>query len=128
VSFTSANNPTGEFDVSLLQENDLLRPFEGSGVATDWTFELPKAANRFEYGTIADVLLTMDYTALFSQDYRSEVVERLGTEVGSRRGECEAGAQCRRSCKRIGGRPAASESRRKYRTAGPGPSDHRSGR
>jgi hypothetical protein len=85
VSFTTPLNATGEFELSLRQENDLLRPFEGSGVATDWTFELPKSANRFEYRTIADALLTIDYTALASSEYRSEVIERLGTEVSAQR-------------------------------------------
>jgi hypothetical protein len=85
VSLSTPLNASGDFDLSLRQDNDSLRPFEGSGVATDWTFTLPKPANHFDYGTIADVLLTLDYTALFSSDYRNEVVARLGTEVSSQR-------------------------------------------
>ena len=36
----------------------MLLPFEGMGVDTVWQLELPKAANPFDYRTIADVLLT----------------------------------------------------------------------
>jgi len=85
VSLSTPVNASGEFELSLRQDNDALRPFEGSGVATDWTFTLPKPANHFDYGTIADVLLTLDYTALYSSDYRNDVVARLGTEVSSQR-------------------------------------------
>ena len=85
VSLSTPVNASGEFELSLRQDNDALRPFEGSGVATNWTFTLPKPANHFDYGTITDVLLTLDYTALYSSDYRNDVVARLGTEVSSQR-------------------------------------------
>ena len=65
--------------------DDLLLPFEGCGVATDWTFELPTLANRFDYGTITDVLFTMEYTALDSAEYRELVVERLGATFAADR-------------------------------------------
>jgi hypothetical protein len=85
VSLCSPLNASGEFEITLRQDNDVLRPFEGSGVASDWTFTLPKPANHFEYDTIADVLLTIDYTALSSDDYRNDVIARLGSEVSSQR-------------------------------------------
>jgi hypothetical protein len=85
VSFTSPSNATGEFEIALQQDNELQRPFEGSGVATDWSFELPKRANKFDDESIADVLLTIDYTALFSPDLRNDVIERLGSEFSSQR-------------------------------------------
>jgi hypothetical protein len=72
IAFTSTLNATGLFD--LEPENDLLRPFEGMGVDAIWQLELPKAANPFDYRTIADVLLTIEYTALNSFDYRQEVL------------------------------------------------------
>ena len=49
----------------------------GTGVDTVWRFELPKAANPFDYSTIADVLLTIEYTALNSFDYRQQVIQTL---------------------------------------------------
>lgn len=67
-------------------EDELLLPFEGSGVVTDWAFELPKAANQFDFNTIADVLLTVEYTALEgTADYREEVRQRLGRNIHAER-------------------------------------------
>ncbi|HMB28430.1 MAG TPA: hypothetical protein VKS99_10010, partial [Blastocatellia bacterium] len=60
---------------------ELLLPFEGSGVDTVWRFELPKAANQFDYSTIADVLLTVEYSALNSFDYRQQVIQTLDPEL-----------------------------------------------
>jgi hypothetical protein len=61
-------NSTGLFE--LEPQADMLRPFEGSGVDTIWEFQMPRAANQFDYQTIADVLLTTEYTALNSFHYR----------------------------------------------------------
>ncbi len=75
IALTSPVNATGLFD--LEPDSGLLLPFEGSGVDTVWHLEMPKAANPFDYRTIADVLLTLEYTALDSRDYRQQVVRRL---------------------------------------------------
>ncbi|ASC73433.1 hypothetical protein XM38_044000 [Halomicronema hongdechloris C2206] len=56
----------------------MLLPFEGMGVDTLWELRLPKAANRFDFSTIADVLFTIEYTALDSFDYRQQVIQELG--------------------------------------------------
>jgi len=50
---------------------------EGSGVATSWEFRLPRPANPFDFSTIADVLVTIDYTALASFDYQQLIVQQL---------------------------------------------------
>jgi Tc toxin complex TcA C-terminal TcB-binding domain len=50
-------------------------------VDTIWRLELPKAANPFDYSTIADVLLTLEYTALNSFDYRQQVIQTLDPEL-----------------------------------------------
>ncbi|MFC1719417.1 hypothetical protein ACFL6S_37550 [Candidatus Poribacteria bacterium] len=86
VSLTSATNATGQFEFQLRQDNEMLRPFEGNGVAAEWTFELPKPANQFDYKTIADVLITIDYTALYSPDYRQQMIQRLGRGFSADRG------------------------------------------
>jgi hypothetical protein len=75
IAFTSSTNATGLFD--LEPEGGLLLPFEGMGVDTVWQLELPKAANPFDYRSIADVLLTIEYTALESAEYRERVVREL---------------------------------------------------
>ena len=48
----------------------MLLPFESMAVDTMWELRLPKAANPFDYRTIADVVFTVEYTALHSFDYR----------------------------------------------------------
>jgi len=72
IAFTSALNATGLFD--LEPDNGLLLPFEGMGIDAVWQLELPKPANPFDYRTIADVLLTIEYTALNSYEYRQQVL------------------------------------------------------
>ncbi|MEW5926789.1 MAG: neuraminidase-like domain-containing protein [Gemmatimonadota bacterium] len=79
VSVTAPNHGTGLFELRF--DDPVLLPFEGSGVETTWTLEMPRAANRFDYGTLADVLLTVSYTALDDSTYRDRVVQRLGSAV-----------------------------------------------
>ncbi|MBN1254273.1 MAG: hypothetical protein JXA50_03275 [Deltaproteobacteria bacterium] len=84
IAFTSSQNATGLFELVPLteqQEPDMLFPFEGLGVETQWELQMPKASNPFDFRTIADVLFSIDYTALDSWDYRQEVISRLGTKT-----------------------------------------------
>jgi hypothetical protein len=77
----SLSATAGVSGVSELQEQaELLLPFEGHGVATSWEFALPKAANPFDFSTIADVLVSIEYTSLLSFDYRQQVVETLNAK------------------------------------------------
>ena len=46
------------------QQQTILLPFEGTGVDTTWELHMPKASNLFDYNSIADVLVTIEYTAL----------------------------------------------------------------
>jgi hypothetical protein len=86
VALSSPRDGTGLFELTLApQQQDMLLPFEGLGVDTDWEFRLPKASNLFDYRTIADVLLTIDYTALDSYDYRQQVIRELGTRISADR-------------------------------------------
>ena len=75
VALSSPSNATGVFDLDA--QTELLLPFESMGVATTWEFSLPKAANAFDFDSIADVLITLEYTALSDNDYRQQVVQRL---------------------------------------------------
>ena len=83
IALSSPYQANGLFNLDY--RDDLLLPFEGLGVATDWIFELPKAANRFDYRTIADVLITIEYTALDSPTYRQQVIEKLDRTVSGDR-------------------------------------------
>ena len=46
---------------------------------------MEKASNPFDYGTIADVLVSIDYTALSSADYRRQVIQSLGSDISAER-------------------------------------------
>lgn len=83
VALSAPQNTSGLFE--LQQQPDKLLPFEGLGVDTDWELRMPRASNPFDYSTIADVLLTFDYTALDSFDYRQAVIQTLGDSVGADR-------------------------------------------
>jgi hypothetical protein len=75
VALTSPAGATGVFELDAQPE--LLLPFELAGVDSTWTLEMPKAANPFDYRTIADVLVTFEYTAQASLDYRAKVIQQL---------------------------------------------------
>jgi hypothetical protein len=65
----------------LEPEGTMLAPFEGMGVDAIWQLALPKPANPIDYRTIADVLLTIEYTALESPDYRQRVIRSLDPAI-----------------------------------------------
>jgi hypothetical protein len=69
VALTSPISATGVFELDT--QSEMLRPFESMGVDTFWQFEMPRAANPFDFRTIADVLVTIEYTALNSFDTAS---------------------------------------------------------
>ncbi|MCI0578792.1 MAG: hypothetical protein L0332_15715 [Chloroflexi bacterium] len=83
VALSSPLNATGLFELD--SQPELLLPFESMGVDTAWEFEMPKAANPFDFRTIADVLITIEYTALNSFDYRQQIVRRLDRNVSLER-------------------------------------------
>jgi hypothetical protein len=75
IGLTRPIKTTGLFELDA--QSELRAPFEGIGVDTTWLLTLPKAANPFQYASIADILLTIDYTALKSPDYREQVIADL---------------------------------------------------
>ena len=83
IAFTSPSNATGLLE--LEPEGELLLPFESMGVDTSWELQLPKAANPFDYRTIADVVFTVEYTALHSFTYRQQVIQELDDTVSAER-------------------------------------------
>lgn len=80
-ALTSPLHATGVFELN--SQPDMLLPFEGIGVDTTWEFRMPKASNFFNYETIADVLLTIDYTALNSHDYRQQLIQAWDPQVNA---------------------------------------------
>jgi hypothetical protein len=75
IGLTSPVDASGVFAVDL--QPDMLLPFEGSGVDTTWELTLLPAANPFDFRTISDVLLTIDYTALSDFNYQTQVIYQL---------------------------------------------------
>jgi hypothetical protein len=74
VALTSPVGATGVFDLD--PQPDMLLPFEDMGVATTWELRLPKPANPFDFASIVDVLISIDYTALDSDDYRQQLLKQ----------------------------------------------------
>jgi hypothetical protein len=81
VALSAPINATGLFELD--QQPELLLPFEGTGVEASWEFSMPRASNRFDFSTIADVILTIEYTALNSFDYRQQVIQSLSPTVSA---------------------------------------------
>ncbi|NOT56073.1 MAG: hypothetical protein HOP18_15855 [Deltaproteobacteria bacterium] len=83
VALSSPVNATGLFELD--PQSEMLLPFENGGVDTLWELCMPKAANLFDYTTIADVLLTIEYTALDSFTYRQQVTQMLNPSMSADR-------------------------------------------
>jgi hypothetical protein len=79
VALTSPVSATGVFELDT--QSEMLLPFEGMGVDTAWQFELPKASNPFNFDSIADVLISIDYTAFNSDEYRGQVIKSLDPKI-----------------------------------------------
>ncbi|CAG0965029.1 hypothetical protein ANRL2_01192, partial [Anaerolineae bacterium] len=58
---SSAQNDSGLFETNLRDERYL--PFEGAGVISTWSIELPREFRQFNYDTISDVILHLRFTA-----------------------------------------------------------------
>lgn len=85
VALTSANNASGLFELQPTQ-NELLNPFEAMGIESRWEFKMPQFSNRINYSNIADVLLTVEYTAFDSYIYRTQVLQDIDNVLSFNRG------------------------------------------
>jgi hypothetical protein len=83
IALSAPQNATGLYELDA--QTDMLLPFEGLGVDANWEFRMPRAANPFDYATIADVLVTIDYSALDSTDYRPQVLQTLARPLSADR-------------------------------------------
>ena len=62
IATSHAQNDSGMFEFSFRDERYL--PFEGAGAVGDWRIELPAVYSQFDYNSISDVILHVNYTAL----------------------------------------------------------------
>ena len=89
IAISHAQSDAGMFEANLRDERYL--PFEGKGVISLWSLELP-ALRQFDYRTISDVVLEVQYTAreggmafggTTAQDLATRLRNRpLGTSFG----------------------------------------------
>jgi hypothetical protein len=84
VALSSPRESTGLFPEMDMQP-ELLKPFQSLGVDTHWELRMPRAANPIDPSTIADVLVTIEYTALDSFDYRQQVIQALRPTISANR-------------------------------------------
>lgn len=79
IATSSAQNDNGMFEFNLRDERYL--PFEGAGVISSWKLELPPPSlKQFDYNSISDVLLHINYTARGGgSDFREKVVDSIDT-------------------------------------------------
>jgi hypothetical protein len=61
IATSHAQNDSGMFELNFRDERYL--PFEGAGAASRWRIELPRDCNAFDFDTISDVVLNINYTA-----------------------------------------------------------------
>ena len=83
VAITTPVNATGV--LSADPQSELLLPFQELGVAAQWEFSMPLAANQFDFSTLADVQITISYTALADPGYRAQVIRSLDGQVSQER-------------------------------------------
>ncbi|HLA64306.1 MAG TPA: hypothetical protein VK610_07745 [Rhodothermales bacterium] len=76
VALSSPYAASGVFQLEAEGQLRLL-PFEGGGVDARWEFRLPRPANPFDFASLADVLVSVEYSALRSDVYETEVIGRL---------------------------------------------------
>lgn len=81
IAISSPYNDYGVFQ--LQQETNQYLPFEGTGVETSWEFTMEKASNPFDYRSIADVLISIEYEAKHSTIYERLVKGRLNADFPS---------------------------------------------
>jgi hypothetical protein len=83
IATSTAQSDSGLFQLNFQDERYL--PFERAGVISSWKLNLPRPdLAQFDYTTIGDVLIQVNYTARDGgQAYRSAVEDRLAASLNS---------------------------------------------
>ena len=71
IATSTAQADGGIFEMNFHDERYM--PFEGQGGISHWRLTLPRTFRQFDYQTISDAILTMNYTARWNQELREEV-------------------------------------------------------
>jgi hypothetical protein len=72
IATSGARNDSGMFQLNFRDERYL--PFEGAGAVSSWGLELPKEYRQFDYDTIPDVIIHINYTAREGGDVFKDTV------------------------------------------------------
>ncbi len=83
IAITTPTNATGVLNPD--PQSGLLFPFQGMGVAAQWEYAMPLPANPWDFSTLADVQVTIAYTALASPQYQAQVIAALAGQVSQER-------------------------------------------
>jgi len=83
IATSNAQMDSGVFQLDFRDERYL--PFEGAGAISTWKIELPDEFRQFDYGTITDVLIHINYTArdAANEKFKTEVKKQLMTMIDS---------------------------------------------
>lgn len=78
--FTStAQNDSGLLEFSFRDERYL--PFEGAGVDSEWELKLPSNLRSFDYNSISDIIVHINYTAEYDEGFRNNVESSIESEL-----------------------------------------------
>ncbi|WP_025742880.1 Tc toxin subunit A-related protein [Aquimarina pacifica] len=61
IATSSGQNDSGMFQLNFNDERYL--PFEGAGAISNWLLEIPSSIRSFDYNSISDVIISLNYTA-----------------------------------------------------------------
>ena len=61
IATSNGQGDMGTFEFNF--RDDRYLPFEGAGVISEWSLELPAEARQFDYHSISDVIVTIRYTS-----------------------------------------------------------------
>lgn len=61
IATSHGQNDAGVFELNFNDERYL--PFEGAGVISDWKISIPKDTNMFNFNSLSDVIIHINYTA-----------------------------------------------------------------
>lgn len=82
IATSNAQTDDGLFELNFRDERYL--PFEGAGALSTWQIELNEAFRQFDYATISDVIIHLNYTAREGGDLlKSKAVEAFNTKLNA---------------------------------------------
>lgn len=82
IATSSAQNDSGMFELNFHDERYL--PFEGAGAISSWHIQLNKALAQFDFSTISDVIIHLNYTAREGGELlKSKAVEEFNKKLSN---------------------------------------------